>query len=230
MKIVVSGAARRVMFASGVAIMAAGVMWLFEMDDNTQTPVKTVPVLVAKTYLTAQSVLDAGCCYEKRVPEPYAPPKPLSKKDLIGARFRARGEILKDEILTASRVSDAAASSSAGWDMADNEMAVTVHLTPEAAMTGVITPGDTVDVLVTLDKRVCVLVNAARVLAVGKRRIQGAEDPGLAPSDDTLITLTLDPKDALRAQLASQKALLSLALVSPLNPPAPPACVALGDL
>ncbi len=236
MKINMSETGRRLLLASAVAVVVVVVVvWLFQMDENADAaPVKTVPVLVAKSYIASQSALELACCYEKRIPESYAPPRPLLKKDLgLGsgrARFRARGEILKGEILTASRVSDAATAASAGWDMGENEMAVMVHLTPESAMAGVVSAGDTVNLLATFEKRSCVLVLGARVLAVGKRTARVVEETAATSSDETLVTLTLEPRDAMRTVLASQKALLSLALISPLGNAAPPACVALGDL
>jgi Flp pilus assembly protein CpaB len=230
MKMELSGSARRLLLASAVGILTTTVVIaLFEIDEkNSDEPLKTVPVFVAKSYIASQSVLNAACCYEKRIPEIYAPPKPLSKKDLSAARWRARGEILKGEILTSSRVGDVSASASAAWELGDDEAAITVHMTPEAAMAGVLSAGDTVNVLATFEKRSCALVADVRVLAVGKRAARN--DENASPSDETLVTLKLESRDAMRTVLASQKAALSLALVSPLGTHAMPACVAFGDL
>ena len=217
-----SGPAQRLAVASavaaGVTLMTA---WLFESNDGREAaPVKTVMVLVAKSYIPTQAVVDASCCYEKKIPEAYAPPHALAKKDLTSTtaatRFRARGEILKGEMLTASRVMDAA-NAGVGWILGDNETALTLHLTPEGAMLGVLSVGDTVNVIATSEKRACVLVPGARVMALGK-------------SDETLVSLQLSPKDALRATLAAQKAALSIQLVSPIDSRPAPACVAPGDL
>jgi Flp pilus assembly protein CpaB len=230
MKISVSGSGRRLAAASAVAVVCGVVVaGIFSANGQDEAVVvKTVPVLVSKSYVASQTMLDIACCYEKQIPEMYAPPRPLTKKTLGStARFRARGEILKGEIITASRVSDAAASS-ASWEMGEGEMAVTLHFTPDGAMAGVIAPGDTVTVIASFAARACVLVPRARVMAVGRKGGRG--DDAAMPSDETLVTLALSPKDAMRTVLGAQKAALALSLVSPLNQHASPACVALGDL
>jgi Flp pilus assembly protein CpaB len=112
--------------------------------------------------------------------------------------------------------------------MGEGEMAVTLHFTPDGAMAGVVGPGDTVIVIASFAARACVLVPRARVMAVGRKG--GRADDGAAPSDETLVTLALPPRDAMRTVLGAQKAALALSLVSPLSQRAPPACVAQGDL
>ena len=223
---------RKLFISSGFAVVVAVVVTvLLSMErDIDDAPAKTVPVLVTKRYIAAPAMVDAECCVERRIPEVFAPPRPLLKRDLgapgSAERWRARGEILKGEILTASRVADAGAGLSAGLNLADDETAVMVHLTPEGALLGVVSPGDTVHVLAAFETRACLLIPRARVVAVGGR---SSELSGNV-SDDTLVTLAVSPKDAARTVLAARTAALSLTLLSPLSTGAPPKCVSAGDL
>jgi hypothetical protein len=227
MKLGISEAGRRVIVATALGIVVAGAaVGLLEIrDDENAPPPKMVAVMVAKSYLASQALVEPGCCYEKKIPQIYAPPRPLTRKDLGSgpARFRARGEILKGDILTAPRVIDSAAALSASWDILEHETALTLNLSPAGAMAGVLSPGDMVNVVAVFEKRACVLIPNARLMTTSKR------GDAMASADEGLVTLAVDSRDGLRAMLAMQKAVLALSLVSP-TPSRTPACVDMGDL
>ncbi|MFN7982045.1 MAG: Flp pilus assembly protein CpaB [Vicinamibacterales bacterium] len=128
--------------------------------------------------------------------------------------------VLENEPLTDSKLAAVGAGAGLPPTITPGMRAISVRVNEVVGVAGFVTPGNRVDVFVTLEEKEStvtkVVVSNVQVLAAGTRYEQDKKKNGEAmPS--TVVTLLLSPEDAERTVLAATEGQIMLALRNPLD-------------
>ncbi|MBY6139533.1 Flp pilus assembly protein CpaB [Leisingera daeponensis] len=134
------------------------------------------------------------------LPEPGKPPR------------RARRAIAQGELIRDSKISNFGEKVTIVQTLSPDHRAMAIKVSAETAVGGFVTPGDSVDVLLTQGreaslKTVTILQNA-RVIGVDQDANQETDTPGVART----VTVEVTPEEGQRLALAQRAGTLSLTL------------------
>ncbi|OGQ80768.1 MAG: Flp pilus assembly protein CpaB [Deltaproteobacteria bacterium RIFOXYA12_FULL_58_15] len=182
----------------------------------------TVPVVVASVDLPLGTALTKEDIQVVPWPQEAAPDGAFATEaDLIDRVIVAK--IFKGEPITKNRVAVAGAGTGLAAVLPEGYLAVSVRVDDVVGVAGFVHPGDSVDVIVTMQPNTgepvvskFILYNI-KVLAVGKQieRIEGSK--ASRPVSATVATLMVKPEEAERLALSAAKGQLLLALRSSLD-------------
>jgi pilus assembly protein CpaB len=134
------------------------------------------------------------------VPEPGMPPR------------RATRAIAQGELILASKVSDFGEKVTIVQSLGANTRAVSIKVEAETAVGGFVTPGDSVDVVLTqgkdADMRAVTILQNVKVLGVDQDSDQQTDRVEIART----VTLEVTPEDSQKLALAQKAGTLSLSL------------------
>ncbi|MDH5529834.1 MAG: Flp pilus assembly protein CpaB [Paracoccaceae bacterium] len=134
------------------------------------------------------------------VPEPGMPPR------------RATRAIAQGELILASKVSDFGEKVTIVQSLGANTRAVSIKVEAETAVGGFVTPGDSVDVVLTqgkdADMRAVTILQNVKVLGVDQESDQETDRVEIART----VTLEVTPEDSQKLALAQKAGTLSLSL------------------
>lgn len=189
----------------------------------------TRDILVAARDLPAGSVLDASMLARRSMPERFVPRNALGPEGFA----LAAGARLAQPLVAGDAIRPAMFASAANGTLADRlpsgERALTIQVDDTRSQSGLIVPGDHIDLLVAVETlrdgeravAVRTLLESVPVLATGRRAeaVSGtgsADAPSLAslPSYDTL-TLQVSPDNARRISIAEREGELLVTLRAP---------------
>jgi pilus assembly protein CpaB len=216
-------------FISGATVFAVQ-HWLHTELANRQPGVgeaaperETAQVLVAKGDLPAGTFLKADMMRWQEWPrdaldDSYLVQGKAKLEDFVGTVVRSR--LTSGEPITASRVARSSDRSFMAGVLSPGSRAVTVNVTPSTGMAGFVSPGDRVDLLLTMvvqsgkdeptrHMSETVLTNL-KVLAMDQRISEENKDITVPKT----ATLEVTPKQAEMVAVVSELGLLSLSLRS----------------
>jgi pilus assembly protein CpaB len=129
--------------------------------------------------------------------------------------------VVANEPLTESKLAPLEAGAGLPPSITEGMRALSIRVNEVVGVAGFVVPGTHVDVLVTLnegqnDSLTRVVVSDVQVLTAGTRYDQQKARDG-QPIPTSVVTLLLDPLDAERVTLASQRGSLMLTLRNPLD-------------
>ncbi|MCB2134332.1 MAG: Flp pilus assembly protein CpaB [Rhodobacteraceae bacterium] len=134
------------------------------------------------------------------VPEPGMPPR------------RATRAIAQGELILASKISDFGEKVTIVQSLGANTRAMSIKVEAETAVGGFVTPGDSVDVVLTqgkdADMRAVTILQNIRVLGVDQESDQETDRVEVART----VTLEVTPEDSQKLALAQKAGTLSLSL------------------
>lgn len=138
--------------------------------------------------------------YDVLLPDPGQPPR------------RARRAIAQGELIRAAKISKFGEKVTIVQTLSPDHRAMAIKVSAETAVGGFVTPGDSVDVLLTQGrgaglKTVTILQNA-RVIGVDQDANEESETPGVART----VTVEVTPDEGQRLALAQRAGTLSLTL------------------
>lgn len=125
---------------------------------------------------------------------------------------RARKAISQGELLLANRVSDWGEKVTIVQSLSPNHRAMAIRVNAETAVGGFVTPGDSVDVLLTQGRgdtlRTVTILQNIKVIGVDQDSDVGNDSPEVART----VTVEVTPDAGQRLALAQQAGILSLTL------------------
>ncbi|KIC36897.1 MULTISPECIES: Flp pilus assembly protein CpaB [unclassified Leisingera] len=125
---------------------------------------------------------------------------------------RARRAIAQGELIRASRVSNFGEKVTIVQTLSPDHRAMAIKVSAETAVGGFVTPGDSVDVLLTqgrgADLKTVTILQNARVIGVDQDANQETDKPGVART----VTVEVTPDEGQRLALAQRAGTLSLTL------------------
>lgn len=226
---------RRLLISMSAGLVAAVIVtvWMKRERDRFENRYEMTTVLRARRYVPAGETVGPDLVRLERVPTLFVEPKALQTVNELtdGAGhplYRARTSLMKGSQLTRGFLTDAAAGTGLAFTLPSGQTAMSLRLSPEAAVGPFVDPGDAVHVFWRpsrhrndSDVSVRLLLSNARVLAVQDRAWHRPRPPADTAKpiaeENLLITLMVTPVDAARLALAQENGSLSLALVSPLD-------------
>jgi pilus assembly protein CpaB len=125
---------------------------------------------------------------------------------------RAKRNISQGELILVSKVSDFGEKVTIVQTLGPNSRAMAISVNAETAVGGFVTPGDTVDVLLTQgggqNLRTVTILQNIRVIGVD----QQSDEQSDAPKVSRTVTVEVSPEEGQRLALAQQAGTLSLTL------------------
>ncbi|MGL4279653.1 MAG: Flp pilus assembly protein CpaB, partial [Albidovulum sp.] len=136
------------------------------------------------------------------VPQPGMPPR------------RATREIAQGELILTSKLSEFGEKVTIVQSLAENTRAMAIKVQAETAVGGFVTPGDSVDIVLTqgrdVDLRAVTILQNIRVVGVDQDADQQKDQPEIAKT----VTVEVTPEQSQTLALAQQAGTLSLSLRS----------------
>ncbi len=228
---------RKILIAVSIWIVTAVLAWIYlkRAEDRLNARYKTNTVLVSKKYIPAGKEITMDMVETKNVPIAFLEPTALSNveelKILKGkASFKARIGLLKGEQMTRSKLVETGGSLNLAWTIPPDQVALSLRLSPDQSVAGLVRPGDWVSVYGVFDMQPglsepeCVPILArSQVIGVQNNLWDPANNSSEKiewkelSNDFILVTLSVTPEQANRLMLASVKSHLALGLHSALN-------------
>ncbi len=210
-----------IVIALGCGLVASiGISQVMEgRSANANSPkIQTAKILVANTEINTGEVIDAQMVRLEDWPKGTVPEGAITKlEDIDGARPRQR-IFTGEPILEAKLIGTGEMAEDASLRLREGYRAVSVKVSLDQSVTGLIRPGDRVDVLAYLRKSADIpqtmtktVLENARVFAVNDKLDRSIDDDGKGIKVST-VTLEVKPQDVERLMLANQlgKILLSV--------------------
>src|SRR6476659_917009 len=216
---------RRTLIVVGVAVLVAALASFGVYRAIQQMPVREVEVrslyqVVAATDLTMGTMITKDHVKLVAWPASSPVPKGFTTIDAVLNRGLITG-VVANEPLTESKLAPTAAGAGLPPSITEGMRALSIRVNEVVGVAGFVVPGTHVDVLVTLsegqsDSLTRVVVSDVQVLTAGTRYDQEKARDG-QPIPTSVVTLLLQPVDAERITLASQRGSLMLTLRNPLD-------------
>jgi pilus assembly protein CpaB len=207
-----------------IAIATAGAATLMVSRAIEQRPVQQVQVpqtqivVAAKSLqtgaqLTVSDVKLVGWPTDTVVPGSYNKVEDVVNRGVLT-------EVLENEPLTGNKLAAVGAGAGLPPTITPGMRAISVRVNDVVGVAGFVTPGNRVDVFVTLKERdttiTRIVLSNVQVLTAGTRYEQDKSKSGEAmPS--SVVTLLLSPEDAEKVVLAANEGQIMLALRNPLD-------------
>ena len=210
-----------IVIALGCGLVASiGISQVMEgRSANANSPkIQTAKILVANMEINTGEVIGAQMVRLEEWPKGTVPEGAITKlEDIDGARPRQR-IFTGEPILEAKLIATGEMAEDASLRLREGYRAVSVKVSSDQSVTGLIRPGDRVDVLAYLRKSADIpqtmtktVLETARVFAVNDKLDRSIDDDGKGIKVST-VTLEVKPQDVERLMLANQlgKILLSV--------------------
>ena len=210
-----------IVIALGCGLVASiGISQVMEgRSANANSPkIQTAKILVANMEINTGEVIGAQMVRLEEWPKGTVPEGAITKlEDIDGARPRQR-IFTGEPILEAKLIATGEMAEDASLRLREGYRAVSVKVSSDQSVTGLIRPGDRVDVLAYLRKSADIpqtmtktVLENARVFAVNDKLDRSIDDDGKGIKVST-VTLEVKPQDVERLMLANQlgKILLSV--------------------
>jgi pilus assembly protein CpaB len=203
---------KRILFALGAALGAALLawIWLTVLEQHLLHQGEEIKILAADHYLPAYTRLQAQDLRWRSVPRAYAPTGTATDPAAV-LGFQTLVPFSEGEPLIYNKL--ALGEQSLAASLAPGKRAVSLAVNPVTGVSGLLKPGDHVDVFLLHGQSAAasagLLFQDAVVLAVGGKIAR--ENTSQAERSST-VTLALDPADAALALAAAANGALSLAL------------------
>ena len=214
----------RTLVVVAIAIAVATLATMAVYRAVQQIPVREVerpgvPVVVAARNLpigTALGQTDMRVAIwpaTNPVPGAFASPDPLINRGLVA-------EMVENEPVTAAKLSPIEAGAGLSPTIPEGMRAISVQVNDVVGVAGFVTPGNHVDVVVTVSKQELnmsrIVVPNLKVLAAGTRLDQ-QQAKGGEPIKTNVVTLLVTPAEGEKIALASTEGRLHLTLRNPLD-------------
>ena len=203
---------KRMLFAAGAALGAALLawVWLTVLEQRLLHQGEEIKILAAGRYLPAYTRLKSEDLRWRSVPRAYAPTGTATDPGSV-LGLQTLVPFSEDEPLIFNKL--ALGEQSLAASLAPGKRAVSLAVNPVSGVSGLLKPGDHVDVFLLHGQAAAagagLLFQDAVVLAVGGKLAR--ENTSQSERSST-VTLALDPSDAALALAAAANGLLSLAL------------------
>jgi pilus assembly protein CpaB len=215
----------RTIIVVGIAVIVAAIASFGVYRAIQQMPVREVEVrsrfqvvagrdMPMGTLLTPNDVKVVPWPASSPVANGFADTNAVVNRGLIAG-------VVANEPLTESKLAPTAAGAGLPPSITEGMRALSIRVNEVVGVAGFVVPGTHVDVLVTLsegqsDSLTRVVVSDVQVLTAGTRYDQEKARDG-QPIPTSVVTLLLQPVDAERITLASQRGSLMLTLRNPLD-------------
>ena len=207
----------------GVAVAGGSAYGAREYLNNAQATAAANPQSELITVVVAGRDIPYGQAIQPQMlqviswPREALPPGAITDVDLLIAKpgqplRRAKRELSQGELILASKVSEFGEKVTIVQSLGPNLRAMAIKVDAETAVGGFVTPGDTVDIVLTQGRddamRAVTILQNVRVVAVDQESDQQNDEPGIAKT----VTVEVTPDQGQKLALAQKAGTLSLSL------------------
>lgn len=207
--------------ALGLSLATSGLVYHYLQRVSEPEGKETVPVIVAKVDIPSKTKVTADMVQVQNVPVEYMQPGAIREgKQIIGVL--AREHIIAGEQITGRRLLTEAKSVGLPGVIPPGKRAISIAVTEVSGVSGLIKPGDHVDVMATFDQGTVgdslgdVFLQNVQVLAVNRELDPNANDQNSKEKKDLIktatVTLAVDAAQVHHLAVAEDRGKVRLAL------------------
>lgn len=209
----------------GVAVAGGSAYGAREYLDQSRAVAATDPAAALVTVVVAGRDIPFGQPIQPQMlqvlswPRAALPPGAITDLNALVAQpgmqpRRATHEIAQGELILASKVSNFGEKVTIVQSLGENSRAMAIRVDAETAVGGFVTPGDSVDIVLTQGNnttlRAVTILQNIRVLGVDQQADQQTDQPQIART----VTVEVTPEQSQTLALAQKAGTLSLSLRS----------------
>lgn len=208
-------------------------MFFYNVEENSRNGAKLTPVLVAKNYMSQGIVLKDRMVFVEKVPNQYIQPGTINSiRDLVDERgqyiYTTKIPILEGEQISKTKLLSRGMETGLSLAIPTGKTAVAVSVDEVKGLSGMIRPGNFVNILATLDynegkksvSSTVTLFQNVQVIAVGKKMIgsvdmqpqqagKGMRPAPAAAQESPIITVALTPIESAILTYVREKGSIS---------------------
>lgn len=207
----------------GIAVAGGSAFTAREYLDRSSAAASTDPDAALVTVIVAGRDIPFGQPIQPQVlqvmswPRAALPPGAITDLDTLVAQpgmppRRATRAMAQGELILASKVSDFGEKVTIVQSLGENTRAMAIKVEAETAVGGFVTPGDSVDIVLTQGRddnlRAVTILQNIRVLGVDQDSDLQKDEPGVAKT----VTVEVTPEQGQTLALAQKAGTLSLSL------------------
>ncbi|MDI3334883.1 Flp pilus assembly protein CpaB [Defluviimonas aestuarii] len=207
----------------GIAVAGGSAFGAREYLDRSSAVASTDPEAALVTVIVAGRDIPFGQPIQPQAlqvmswPRAALPPGAISDLDVLVPKpgmqpRRATRAMAQGELILASKVSDFGEKVTIVQTLGENTRAMAIKVDAETAVGGFVTPGDTVDIVMTQgggDKlRAVTILQNVRIIGVDQQSDQQSDQPSVART----VTVEVTPQQSQTLALAQKAGTLSLSL------------------
>lgn len=207
----------------GVAVAGASAYGAREYLNNSIASAAADPTAGLVTVIVAGRDIPYGQPIQAQMlqiiswPREAVPPGAITDVDALIAKpgqplRRAKRALAQGELILSSKVSEFGEKVTIVQSLGPNLRAMAIKVDAETAVGGFVTPGDTVDIVLTQgrneDLRAVTILQNIRVVAVDQKSDEHSDQPAVA----TTVTVEVSPDQGQKLALAQKAGTLSLSL------------------
>lgn len=202
--------------------------YITKVEEEASLEANLVPVIVAKKYIPKYSIISPDMVRIEMIPSKYIQPGSLSSiKELVDnkgtPRFVTTVPILEDEIILTTKLSIPGRATGLSVVVPKGKRAIVIPVGEASLSSGLIKPGDRIDLIATFEDKSVILLQNLVVLSVGEKilgeskkvreRKRGLVDIPISTSGGVqAISLAVTPTEALKISFARDKCSFNIVL------------------
>lgn len=209
----------------GVAVAGGSAYGAREYLDQSRATAATDPAAALVSVIVAGRDIPFGQPIQPQMlqvlswPRAALPPGAITDLDMLLPKpgmppRRATREMAQGELILASKISDFGEKVTIVQSLGENARAMAIKVEAETAVGGFVTPGDSVDIVLTQGRdqtlRAVTILQNIRVLGVDQQADQQTDQPQVART----VTVEVTPEQSQTLALAQKAGTLSLSLRS----------------
>ena len=205
-----------------LSLAAAGsVFWYLSSLTNEMDTTVYANTVAAVVDIPKNTVVTGDMVKEVKVPQEYVHPEAVTKVSEAVGRI-STGRIYAGEyVISRSLVEQGQTNQGLAYAIPKGKRAVSIAINEVSGVTGLVMPGDKVDIVVTLDlsgvTQTGYILQGIPVLAVGRKLDAQAETWAKREGMESTFTLAVTPKEAQPLVLASERGSIRLLLRPPVD-------------
>ncbi len=206
--------------------------YITSIEEETALDSNIKNVVVAKKNIPQYSLITSDMLKIKQIPSKYLQPKSISStKELFDKnakpKFVTLVPIMENESILSTKLTIPGKETGLAVVISQGKRAISIPVADDTSVSGLIKPGNRVDLIATFEDKSAYLLQNLLVLSVGNKIVgelaDKEEESGGILADMTegmggnSITLAVTPREALKIAFARDKCTFNLVLRSPID-------------
>ncbi|MDW7673928.1 MAG: Flp pilus assembly protein CpaB [Bacillota bacterium] len=214
--------ANKIMLFSAVIfglLAAFGVYWYINSIEKNLDNTVYAQIIVPKQDIKANTKLTRDMFQYKEIPVDYVHPNAVTNPEEIDGAITKSILIADEQLLEGKLVKQNQFEDGLSYQIKEGYRALTIPINVVSGLSGLVKPGDSVDIIVTIEDNQTISTFVLQNILVLAADNTLERKTGSAPADLERKTLTLEvkPTEAPKLVLASEQGSLRLLLRSPVD-------------
>lgn len=217
----------KIMLASAVIfglIAAFGVYWYVENLEKQMDETEYVQVIVPQENIQANTQVTRNMFRYMEIPAEYIHPEAITNPEEIDGAITKTMLMADEQLLRGKIVVEEQYEAGLAYQIKEGFRALTIPINQVSGLAGLVKPGDSVDIIVTINAErgtgESVLISTyvlQDILVLAADNVLEREKSDVNPLERNTLTLEVRPTDAPKLVMASEEGSLRLLLRSPID-------------